>query len=81
MAVSFEKDIKALFRTIDVDHMSKHGVFLDNYAYMSDPSNDHGHARDVENTLTNHSMPPGGPYWTDEQLILFRKWRSDGYLP
>jgi hypothetical protein len=25
------------------------------------------------------SMPPGGPYWTAEQVALFAQWRSDGY--
>jgi len=31
--------------------------------------------------LTNHSMPLGGPYWSNEQLILYRQWRSEGYRP
>jgi hypothetical protein len=48
---------------------------------MSDPSNDHGNAQAVEDSLTNHSMPPGGPYWSNEQLILYRQWRSEGYRP
>jgi hypothetical protein len=48
---------------------------------MSDPSNDHGNAQGVEDSLTKQSMPPGGPYWSDEQLILYRQWRSGGYLP
>jgi hypothetical protein len=38
---------------------------------MSDPSNDHGNAQDVEDSLTNPSMPPGGPYWSNEQLVLY----------
>jgi hypothetical protein len=81
MPVSFEKDIRPLFRQIDVEHMNKHRVLLDNYAYMSDPSKDHGNAQAVEGTLVNQSMPPGGPYWSDEQLKLYRQWRTDGYLP
>jgi len=81
MPVSFERDIRPLFRQIDIDHMNKHNVLLDNYTYMSDPSNDHGNAQDVEDSLTKQSMPPGGPYWSDEQLILYRQWRSGGYLP
>jgi FtsP/CotA-like multicopper oxidase with cupredoxin domain len=81
MPVSFEKDIRPLFRPVDVDHMNTYEVFLDNYTYMSDPSNNHGHAQAVEDTLTDRSMPPGGPYWSDEQLLLYKKWRSDGYLP
>ena len=70
MPVSFERDIRPLFRQIDIDHMNKHHVLLDDYAYMSDPSNDHGNAKAVEDTLTNQSMPPGGPYWRNEQLDL-----------
>jgi hypothetical protein len=81
MAVSFEKDIKPLFRQIDIDHMGKHNIFLDKYTYMADPSNDHGNAQSVEETLVDQSMPPGGPYWSMEQLLLYKQWRSDGYLP
>ena len=81
MPVSFERDIRPLFRQIDIDHMNKHNVLLDNYTYMSDPTNDHGNAQAVEDTLANHSMPPSGPYWSKEQLALYRQWRSDGYLP
>ncbi len=81
MPVSFEKDIKPLFRQIDIDHMNKHNILLDNYIYMSDAANDHGNARAVEDTLKNQSMPPGGPYWSNAQLILYKQWRSDGYLP
>ena len=31
MPVSFERDIRPLFRQIDIDHMNKHNVLLDNY--------------------------------------------------
>ena len=81
MPVSFERDIRPLFRQVDIDHMNKHDVFLDSYTYMADASNDHGNAQSIEGSVTNHSMPPGGPYWSNEQLILYRQWRSDGYLP
>jgi len=72
MPVFYERDIRPLFRQIDIDQMNKHNVFLDNYTYMADPSNDHGNAQNVEDSVTNQSMPPGGPYWRDEQLILYR---------
>ena len=81
MPVSFERDIGPLFRQVDIDHMNKHNVLLDNYTYMADPSNDHGNARGVEDSLTNQSMPPGGPYCSNEQLILYRQWRSEAYRP
>jgi hypothetical protein len=77
MAVSFSKDIKPLFREVDIDHMKVHGVNLDDYKYMSDATN----AQAVQNTLVRQTMPPGGPFWTKEQLALYDKWKSDGYLP
>jgi hypothetical protein len=80
--VSFETDIKPLFRTVDISHMKKHNVDLDDYAYMSISDN----ANAVLGTLSPHgaeppSMPPGGPYWTAEQLALFVQWQNDGYQP
>jgi hypothetical protein len=79
MLISFEKDIKPLFRTIDVDHMKPSGVLLDDYAYMSEAS--HGHANAVLDTLKNQTMPPGGPFWPQDKVDLFAKWMSDGYKP
>jgi hypothetical protein len=84
--VSFAADIALLFRPVDVAHMKVHGVNLDDYAYMSDPSNNYSHAEAVQKTVSSHgsqppSMPPGGPYWTEDQLTLFAEWRADGYQP
>jgi hypothetical protein len=39
MSVSFLKDIKPMFREVDIDHMKVHGVHLDDYQYMSDAAN------------------------------------------
>lgn len=80
--VSFATDIKPLFRAIDISHMKRFGVELDNYAYMSNPDN----ANAVLATLSPQdgeppSMPPGGPYWPASQLALFAQWQKDGYLP
>jgi hypothetical protein len=80
--VSFATDIKPLFRTIDVSHMKPFGVKLDDYSYMSNSDN----ANTVLETLSPHngeppSMPPGGPYWTGDQLALFVQWQQDGYQP
>jgi hypothetical protein len=79
MKVSFATDIKPLFRPIDVAHMQRHGVMLDDFAYMSDPAN----ALAVQKTLPGNppSMPPGGPYWTPEQLDIYARWIADGYRP
>jgi hypothetical protein len=80
--VSFAADIKPLFRDMDISHMKSFGVELDDYSYMSNPSN----ANSVLETVSPHngeppSMPPGGPYWTDVQLTLFAQWQKDGYQP
>ena len=76
-SVSFERDIKPLFREIDLDHMTPMGVPLDDYSYMSDPSN----AQAVYEYLTGDQeprMPIGGPYWSQEQLELYARWLEAG---
>jgi hypothetical protein len=80
--VSFARDIRPLFRPVDISHMKAHGVKLDDYTFMSDP----GNANKVLGALSPHegdppSMPPGGPYWTADQLGLFAQWQKDGYQP
>jgi len=79
---SFSANIKPLFRAIDISHMNRHGVELENYSYMSNPEN----ANRVLATLSPQNgepptMPPGGPYWTPAQLALFKQWQNDGYPP
>ena len=80
--VSFGRDIRPLFRDVDISHMKVHGIKLDDYTFMSNPD----HANKVLGTLSPHeddppSMPPGGPYWTADQLALFAQWQKDGYQP
>lgn len=78
--VSFAANIRPLFRAIDISHMTRYGVHLDDYTYMSNPAN----ADAVLTTLSPQndeppSMPPGGPYWTADQIALFVQWQKDGY--
>jgi len=80
--VSFARDIRPLFRDVDISHMKAHGIKLDDYIFMSDPDN----ANKVLETLSADegdppSMPPGGPYWTADQLTLFAQWQNEGYQP
>ena len=80
--VSFERDIRPLFRAVDISHMARHEIKLDDYTFMSDPYN----ADKVLDALSPHegdapSMPPGGPYWTPDQLALFAQWQNEGYQP
>jgi hypothetical protein len=79
--VSFAKDIKPLFRSIDIQHMKPHAILLDDYAYMSDPVANHANAQSVYDQLSSQSMPPGGPFWTTAQLALFTNWMTGGYQP
>jgi hypothetical protein len=80
--VSFARDIKPLFRAVDISHMKRYKINLDDYAFMSNPD----HANKVLGRLSPHdghspAMPPGGPYWTQDQLALFAQWQNDGYQP
>ena len=75
--VSFERDIKPLFRQIDIDHMSGMGVMLDDYAYMSDEQNAQAVLEFVDGTR-QPQMPPGGPFWSNEQIELLRRWIEGG---
>jgi len=80
--VSFAAHIQPLFRPVDISHMNRFGVELDDFTYMSNPDN----AKRVLDTLSPHdgeppTMPPGGPCWAPAQLALFTQWQNDGYQP
>ncbi len=81
MVVSFSKDVKPMFRDVDIDHMKVHGVHLDDFQYISDPTKQLCECRAVQDSLVGRTMPPGGPFWTEDQLGLYDKWRTDGYQP
>lgn len=79
-SVSFERDIRPLFRPVDIKHMAGMDVLLDDYAFMSDPKN----AKAVFEYLSGTQqpqMPPGGPFWSEEQLDLFARWMEEGRKP
>jgi hypothetical protein len=78
MAVSFAQDIRPLFTDMDIAHMQRAGVLLDDFDYMRDP----GHAQKVLDTVSTGSMPPsssGEPSWSQESVRLFRDWIAAGY--
>ena len=80
----FARDIRPLFRPIDVEHMRPFDVLLDDYAYMADAANDHQHAWDVYDCLAGikqPQMPIGGPFWTADQLALYERWMNEGFQP
>jgi hypothetical protein len=76
-SISFARDIRPMFREVDVQHMRGMGVMLDDHAFMSERS----HAESVLGTLTNKKMPPGGPFWEEAQLDLLRQWIDAGCPP
>lgn len=78
--VSFERDVKPLFRQIDIDHMSGMGVLLDDHAYMSDRQNAQA-VLEFLNGTRQPQMPPGGPFWSVEQIALFSRWMEQGCMP
>jgi hypothetical protein len=76
------RDIRPLFRDVDISHMKAHGIKLDDYTFMSEPDN----ANKMLGAVSPHeddppAMPPGGPHWTADQLALFAQWQQDGYQP
>lgn len=78
MTVSFKTDILPLFTSMDIDHMSKAGVSLDDFAYMSQPAN----AKRVHDAVSTGTMPPddsGEPSWSTDQVQLFKAWMDGGY--
>lgn len=79
-AISFAKDIRPLFRDIDLKHMAPMDVKLDDYAYMSDPQNAQAVYEYVDGTQ-QPQMPIGGPYWSPEQLKLYSDWMAGGRQP
>lgn len=79
-SVSFSIDILPLFRPADIQHMSAFGVLLHKYEWMSQPSN----ARNVYRHLTGQAqpqMPLGGPFWSEADQYLFKRWMDDGFEP
>jgi hypothetical protein len=82
--VSFAADILPLFTSIDIAHMQPMGVFLNQYSYMSDPTNNHQNATTIQAYLVGTEqprMPMGGPYWSQPQLDLYAQWMTDGFRP
>jgi hypothetical protein len=84
MTVSFQSDIAPLFTSDDIEHMSGMGVELSDYAYMSDPTDDHANAQAVYQQVSTGGMPiddNGNPVrtWSPDQVALFKSWMDDGY--
>lgn len=75
-SISFEADIRPLFREVDIEHMRPMDVLLDDYQYMSQRAN----AELVHDFLSGKKqpqMPPDDP-WSVEQVELFARWMQAG---
>jgi len=82
--VSFDRDIRPLFRPVDIEHMKGMDILLDDYKYMSDSANQYENAQRVYDSLTGKTtprMPPNGPYWGKDKLDLFENWMKGGCQP
>ncbi len=68
--MSFEKDIRPLFRAEDVEAMS-FALDLSSYDEVSE------HAEEIYARLSDRTMPCDGP-WPDKNIELFRTWIDVG---
>jgi len=80
MALSFEKDIKPLFTSMDQDHMKKRGTKFDLWSYADVKRK----ADVILARVKSGSMPPpssGEPRWGDDKVNKFQQWINEGYPP
>jgi hypothetical protein len=80
MTVSFETDILPLFTSMDIEHMGRVGLALDDYSSMSQPAI----ASAVYEQVSSGGMPPsdsGEQPWSQDQVALFKAWMEGGYQP
>ena len=68
--VSFEKDIKPLFREKDRDSMRR---FFDLWSYTDVVA----HSTAISKQLADGNMPCDGP-WPAQQVDLFKRWVEQG---
>jgi hypothetical protein len=75
MAISFETDIRPLFRdSPDVDTMQGYGLDLSSYEDVK------ARASDIYERLEDESMPCDQP-WPQDRLALFKRWMEEGLAP
>lgn len=76
---SFSRDILALFRPVDIEHMVPFGVDLSTYETVKD------RAQEVLDRLTQANPqrkvmpPPPHQRWTKAQTDLFARWMAEGF--
>jgi hypothetical protein len=65
---------------MDIDHMGRVGLSLDDYSAMSQPAI----ATAVYEQVSSGGMPPsdsGEEPWSQDQVQLFKAWMDGGYQP
>jgi hypothetical protein len=70
----FAKDIRPLFRNVDIEHMKPLGLDLSSYDDVRD------RADDIYDQVSNGSMPPDQS-WSQDLIQLFRDWMDGGMQP
>ncbi len=75
MPLSFARDIRPLFRDLDIEEMKYNGEFdLSNYEDVKK------HYIDIAMHLEAKTMPCDEP-WSDVNIAKFAQWIDDGMLP
>jgi hypothetical protein len=69
--LSFEGDIKPLFRQFDIDSMKSMGLDLENYEDVKNMSNE------ILKRVEKGDMPCDEP-WSEDKIDIFRRWIEEG---
>ena len=72
--LSFARDIRPMFTTMDVDHMSR-------MMNLSDRDSVFAHADAIYRAVSDGKMPPassGEPRWTADMCARFKAWQNQG---
>ncbi len=77
ITLSFARDIRPMFTSMDVDHMKKS---MD----LSDRDSVFRNAEAIYKSVSSGHMPPassGEPRWTQEMCARFKHWQEQGGEP
>ncbi|MDA2927010.1 hypothetical protein MYX78_07225 [Acidobacteria bacterium AH-259-G07] len=74
MKLSFDRDIKPLFRPFDIESMTPFGFDLSVYADVK------AHAQSIYDRLADGSMPCDDS-WSPDQVEKFKHWMDEGMEP
>jgi hypothetical protein len=75
---SFQRDIRPLFRDVDVEHMNDNGLDLSDYDQVKNNSDEILKRVSSKDDNVRMPLPPDDP-WTPQQVALFQQWINDNY--